>query len=76
MPKNIPRNIPDPATQRVLDNITTELFAGMVLCPATPEDLAWNRAHQRAANIIALYRMGEGLFQMAPRKNTGQDSKR
>jgi hypothetical protein len=51
-------------TIELLENIRTEIGAGMVLIPRTPEERAHNNACQRALYIIANYKMGCGLFQM------------
>jgi hypothetical protein len=55
---------PNKETLEVLRNITVEIGAGMVLLPRSPEEHAWNNAHERAKNIISNYAEGYGLFQM------------
>jgi hypothetical protein len=42
----------------------TEIGAGRVLVPSTPEERAYNNACERAMRIVESYIRGEGLFQM------------
>jgi hypothetical protein len=54
----------DDQTIEILRNIQTEIGAGMVLFPRTPEERAHNNACDRANTIISNYQQGFGLFQM------------
>jgi hypothetical protein len=56
--------LPSEETRQLLDNIKTEIGAGMVLFPKSEADHAHNNACQRANAIIANYAEGNGLFQM------------
>lgn len=49
---------------KALDGLRTEIIAGKVLVPKNAEDIAWNRANDRAVRILDMYRKGEGLFQL------------
>jgi hypothetical protein len=55
---------PDEKTLEILDNIQTEIGAGMVLLPRSPAEHAHNNACERANTIIQNYADGIGLFQM------------
>lgn len=55
---------PSAETVEVLRNIETEIGAGRVLGPRVPEEVAHNNACERALAIVAMYRRGEGLFQI------------
>lgn len=69
-------SVAPPSTAEVLKWIQTEIGAGMVLFPKTPEERAHNNACDRANAIIQNYKDGFGLFQMTRRlkTDTGKDS--
>jgi hypothetical protein len=49
----------------ILEGAITEISAGRVLVPRTPEDRTWNDASERAMRILERYKHGEGLFQLS-----------
>jgi len=68
---------PESATIEILDNILTEIGAGMVLKLGgfTREEQAWNNACERAKQIIHNYKEGCGLFQMTRDAKAKRESK-
>jgi hypothetical protein len=58
------QQVPNADTLEILRNIKTEIVAGMVLFPKSPEEHAHNNACDRASHIINNYAQGFGLFQM------------
>lgn len=52
---------------KILNWITTEIGAGMVILPKSEAEHAHNNACERAKTIISNYKDGMGLFQMTER---------
>jgi hypothetical protein len=65
---------PDVKTIEILQNVKTEIGAGMVLFPKSEAERAHNNACDRANTIITNYQEGYGLFQMTrDAKGKGQE---